>query len=47
MSASTCNVPQTVTTVVHFGHLKSNKIARGSIKTMISADLYHGLVIEI
>lgn len=47
MSASTCNVPQTVATVVHFGHLESNKIVRGSIKTMISADLYHGLVIEI
>ena len=38
MSASDCEIPQTVATAVHFGLLTSNKIIRGSLKTMTGAD---------
>ena len=31
-------IPQTVATAVHFGLLTSNKIIRGSLKTMTGAD---------
>ena len=38
MSASDCEIPQTVATAVYFGLLTSNKIIRGSLKTMTGAD---------